>query len=183
MPACGCPISLPSLRKSFPVEASLSDLAELIANRLALGADVAAAKFAKGGVIDDPAREMIILDWVAERMPGGPAGREAGIAFFGDQILASKVVQRGLHTHWRRHPEDFPGRWRGLAEEIRPQMDVINRDMLSLLPSVPRLSREQLDTAAGLLDSGLEGSLPASSLGGTRRTAVGIALRSLGQDR
>jgi chorismate mutase len=158
---------------------SLDALIVLIAKRLSLGVDVAAAKFARGGQIDDPVREEEILDWVANKPPGG-VGPEARVAFFRDQIVANKVIQRGLHDHWRENPADFPARWRGVTEEIRPRLDLVSRHMLLLLPSIPRLSREQLTAAEDLLGLKLSSSPPLRQLGDVRRTAACAALRSLG---
>jgi chorismate mutase-like protein len=154
-------------------------LVVLIAKRLELGADVAAAKFTGAGQIDDPVREGEILNWVANELSGCNAWREAGVAFFRDQIMANKVIQRGLHNRWRGNPAAFPVRSRRLTAEIRPQLDVINTEMLSLLPSVPHLSCEQLTTADDLIDRKLSASSSLRDFRDIRRAAAHIALRSL----
>jgi len=158
---------------------SLDAIVVLIAKRLAVAADVAAAKFIGGGQVDDPAREEQILDWVADRVPGGGAARETEISFFQDQIAANKVIQRGLHGHWRANPRDSPRRWYGLSEEIRPRLNVINRHMLLLLPNVGCLSPDQLTAVNDQLDATLAANPALRQLGDIRREAAHIAVHSL----
>jgi chorismate mutase len=153
----------------------------LIAKRLLLGVNVAVAKFVSGRQIDDPVREKEILDWVANRPLSGGVGPEARVAFFRDQIAANKVLQRGLHDHWRENPADLPTRWHDVTEDIRPRLDLVNRHMLLLLPSIPHLSREQLIAGDNLLDLKLSSSPPLRQLGDVRRTVARTALRSLGE--
>jgi chorismate mutase len=155
----------------------LDTLVELAAKRLVLGVDVAAAKFVSGQRVDDVAREREILDWAAARL--GEVGHDDRVAFFRDQIEASKIIQRGLLAHWGSHPEDFPGRSRGLADDIRPALDAINRQMLLL---VPRLKGTTPELRA-LLRAGLDRRLAATpalrELGEVRTEAADVALRSL----
>lgn len=158
---------------------SLDAIVVLIAKRLTLAADVAAAKFIGGGQIDDPAREEQILEWVADRIPDDGAGRETEISFFQDQIAANKVIQRGLHSHWRANPRDSPRRWRGLREEIRPRLNVINRHMLLLLPNVACLPPDRLTGVSDQLDATLAASPALRQLGDIRREAARIAVHSL----
>ncbi|HEX6451770.1 MAG TPA: gamma subclass chorismate mutase AroQ [Trebonia sp.] len=158
---------------------SLDAIVVLIAKRLALAADVAAAKFIGGGQVDDPAREEQILDWVADRLPDGRVGRETGISFFHDQIAANKVIQRGLHSHWRANPGDSPRQWHGLSGEIRPRLNVINRHMLLLLPDVACLPPDQLTAVNDRLDATLAANPALRQLGDSRREAARIAVRSL----
>jgi chorismate mutase-like protein len=158
---------------------SLDALIVLIAKRLLLGVDVAAAKFVTGGQIEDPIREGEILDWVSNKTPDG-FGYEARMAFFRDQITANKAIQRGLHDHWRDNPADIPTRWHGATEKVRPRLDAVNRHMLVLLPYIPHLSQEQLSAAGDLLDLTLSSSPHLRQFGDIRRTAGRTALRSLG---
>ena len=158
---------------------SLDAIVVLIAKRLALAADVAAAKFIGGGQVDDPAREEQILDWVAGSLPGGSIGRETEISFFQDQIAANKVIQRGLHSHWRENPRDSPRSWHGLSEEIRPRVNLINRHMLLLLPNVACLPPDRLTAVNDELDATLAENPALRQLGDIRREAARIAVRSL----
>jgi hypothetical protein len=178
---------------------SLDAIMVLIAKRLALAADVAASKFVGGGQVDDPQREEQILDWVADNFPGGSShgggfpdggfpgggfpggrvGRETGISFFHDQIAANKVIQRGLHSHWRAAPADSPRQWHGLNGEIRPRLNVVNRHMLLLLPNVACLPSDQLTAVSDRLDATLAANPALRQLGDIRREAARIAVRSL----
>lgn len=164
---------------SISAGASMGALIALIAKRLSLGIDVAAAKFVGGEQVDDPVREEEILVWVANRPPGGGVGSAARVDFFSDQIAANKVIQRGLHEHWRQDPAGFP-RSRCVTAEIRPRLDIVNRHMLLLLPRIPRLSPEQLSTAADTLYLSISSRSSLRPLDGVCRTAVHTALRSLG---
>jgi chorismate mutase len=153
-------------------------LVELAAERLVLGVDVAVTKFATGDRIDDSVREQEILNWVQERLTGTGPRMAIGLAFFSDQIEASKVVQRGLHARWRDYPQEVPRLSRDLAAEIRPELDVINEGMLSLLANlkgVPPLLRRCVD----VFDIGLSGSPALASSAALRWAAARIALRSL----
>jgi chorismate mutase len=158
---------------------SPSLLVGLAARRLVLGVDVAAAKFASGQRIDDPAREREILRWAAERLAGAGTGRLLGVAFFRDQIAASKVIQRGLHTRWRDHPQEAPPRWRDLTTEIRPELDVISEDMLSLLAGLVDMRPLPPGRCAVLFDQGVSASPVLGALSGLRHAAARVALRSL----
>jgi chorismate mutase-like protein len=164
-----------------PAEVSLDALVVLIAKRLTLGTDVAAAKFLDETRIDDPVREKQILDWVANRSTGGSLGRETAVAFFRDQIVANKILQRGLHNYWRAYPDDFPVRRRDLIEEIRPQLNTVNKHMMLLLLSIPHLSRDQLTASSHLLDVRLGDNLYLRQLGDIRHEAAWVALRTLGK--
>lgn len=164
---------------TVPDAVSLDALIDVAARRLALGADVAAAKFVDGLEIDDPDREREILDWAAGALNGAGTGHGIGMAFFRDQIEASKVIQRALHARWREHPRESPVNCRSLTEEIRPELDRLNRRMLSLLTRMrqaPRTSRGRIDC---LFDQELRASGPLRSCGKLRRDAAGVALRSL----
>jgi chorismate mutase len=142
---------------------------------------VAAVKFIDETRIDDPLREKEILDWAANGSTGGSLGRETAVAFFQDQIAASKILQRGLHNYWRASPDDFPGRRRHLTEEIRPQLNTINKHMMLLLLSVSHLSRDQLTASSHLLHVKLADNLYLRQLGDIRHEAACAALRSLGE--
>lgn len=155
----------------------LGTIVELAARRLVLAVDVAAAKFASGQQVDDPAREQQILDWVAEE--SGEAGRDARVAFFRDQMVANKIIQRGLLAYWRVHPADVPGRSRDLARDIRSALDSINNRMLPLVPRLKETTPKRLVLAEATLDARLAATPALKGLGEPRREASRVALRSL----
>jgi chorismate mutase-like protein len=163
---------------------ALGPLAVLAAKRLVLGVDVAAAKFASGRPIDDPAREQEILAWAERKLNSAETRPGIGIQFFRDQISANKAIQRGLHTLWRKRPGFIPVSWRDLTTEVRPQLDVINRHMLLLLMSAPTVPParcglpEHLDLFE-VFDATLRVHPPLDQFGSLRQEAADVALRSL----
>lgn len=179
MPACE-KATKPSTAERAAGDVLPDALTATVAERLALGADVAAAKFVGGRRIDDPDREKEILGWVARALPSDSAAQRASLAFFRDQIEANKVLQRGLYRYWRAKPGDLPERKRDLATEIRPELDRVNRHLMLLLPSVPRLSLEQLNAYEDLLDLELSACSFLWRLSRTRREVAVTALQSLG---
>ena len=165
---------------------ALGPLVVLAAKRLVLGVDVAAAKFASGRPIDDPAREQEILAWTERKLNSAERRPGIGLQFFRDQISANKVIQRGLHTLWRKRPGFIPVSWRDLTTEVRPQLDVINRHMLLLLMSDPAVPPtrcgcglpEHLDLFE-MFDATLRANPSLDQFGTLRQQAADIALRSL----
>lgn len=163
---------------------TLGPLVVLAAKRLVLGVDVAAAKFMAARQIDDPGREQEILDWAERSLNGAESQYEGAIQFFRDQRLANKVIQRGLHTVWRKQPGLIPVSWLDLAIDVRPQLDVINRHMLLLLmrtegmPLVRRGLPEHFDLFE-VFDATLRTSSSLEQFGTLRQEAADIALRSL----
>jgi chorismate mutase len=159
--------------------ASLDALVIVAAKRLILGADVAAAKFVKGQEIEDPVREREILDRVAGKLNGAESGHGIGMAFFRDQIEASKVIQRALHARLREHPRESPVSCRGLIEEIRPELDLVNRRMLALLTQLNQTARTSRGRIDGLFDRQLRANASLRPCGELRRNAADVAMRSL----
>lgn len=158
---------------------SLDVLIILAAKRLVLGVDVAAAKFASGEPINDPVREKVIMDWVSNKMRNMGFGTEIGIAFFRDQIEANKVIQLGLYRHWHANPEEFIASRRSLDSEIRPQLDLINSHMLSVVSGIDHMPRVQFSFIEELFESRLSTSPSLEMLDELRREAVTVALRSV----
>jgi chorismate mutase len=154
-------------------------LVALVVQRLALAEDVAAAKFASGQPVDDPLREREILDSVARRLIRPRVLHERGMQFFRDQIEANKVIQRGLHEHWRDHPEDLPVVPHNLAVEVRPRLDHITGKMLSLFVRVDTLPRVRHFDVEDLLARGPGTTSPDRRLDQLRWDAATIALRSV----
>jgi chorismate mutase len=132
-------------------------LVALVVQRLALAEDVAAAKFASGQPVDDPLREREVLDSVARRL----------------------IRPRGLHEHWRDHPEDLPVVPHNLAVEVRPRLDHITGKMLSLFVRVDTLPRVRHFDVEDLLARGPGATSPDRRLDQLRWDAATIALRSV----
>jgi chorismate mutase len=153
-------------------------LVALVVQRLALAEDVAVAKFASGQPVDDPIREREILESVARRLIRPCVFQEGGMQFFHDQIDANKVIQRGLHEHWRHHPEELPAVRHDLAAEVRPRLDHITGQMLWLfvrVDTLPRLPRYHVEE---LLARNLGARSSHCRLNQLRWDAATVALRS-----
>jgi chorismate mutase len=159
----------------------VAPLLVLAAERLILGVDVAAAKFVSGTPINDPVREKQTMDWVSRELRGMGNGREMGISFFRDQIEANKVIQSGLHNHWRANPEEFPVGWRSLTGEVRLQLDVINMHILLHVINIDHMSRPQFSLIEELFESRLRGNQSLRLLPEVQREAGIVALRSLSE--
>lgn len=110
----------------------IADLADAAAERITVSRDVAAAKWAAGTPIDDPEREAQVLrDTTAQATAAGvPA--DTARAVVGDQIEASKILQRGLHARWAAHPDLRPRHAPDLAE-VRPRLDAATRRLITAL--------------------------------------------------
>lgn len=121
----------------------LGSLTDLVIERLLVSDRVAAAKYGTGRPIDDPAREQQVLD--AVRLRAGPLGLDpdATVAFFQDQITASKVVQKGLFARWTAHSEEAPTTRPDLAQ-IRTQLDEITTELLQELKATQHLRSSAL---------------------------------------
>jgi chorismate mutase len=157
----------------------LGALVVAAARRLALGVDVAAAKFPSGQRVDDPAREQEILESMASTLKRSELRHPLGIEFFRDQIEANKVIQRSLYRYWSEHPEELPARRRHLTAELRPQLDLANRQMLLILnrmENMPPVRRSHINV---LFDKKLRTGTALRQLGELRRDAADVALHSL----
>jgi chorismate mutase-like protein len=165
--------------RSSPAGIALHALIALVAERLCLGVDVAAVKFASGSPIDDPAREQEILGRAAAAGPGR-AGPGHQVAFLRDQISANKAIQRGLHDHWRRAPAGFLSGATAATGDIRARLDDVSSRMLTLLPHVQPMTGAELAAAGSLIDHKLTTRPPLDQLRHLRRTASHTALQSLG---
>src|SRR5262249_29693738 len=98
----------------------LGPLTRLVIRRLLISDQGAPSKFATDSPVDPPARERQELDRVRDQagLLGLPA--DPTVAFFRDQISASKVVQTGLFAHWSARPDAAP--------VTRPELGAIRRE-------------------------------------------------------
>ncbi|WP_235882285.1 gamma subclass chorismate mutase AroQ [Streptomyces apricus] len=86
----------------------LIPLTDLVIERLQVSDDVAASKYGTDSPIEDPAREEQVLEQVRTQAVATGVDPDAAVAFFRDQITASKVVQKGLFARWSAHPQEAP---------------------------------------------------------------------------
>jgi chorismate mutase len=107
----------------------LVDLTDVAAQRVLISDQVAAAKF-PDQPIDAPAREQEELDAVRTSAVGLGLDPDATVAFFRDQIAASKVVQHGLFAYWRANPDQAPTSKPDLGK-IRIELDRMTTELLA----------------------------------------------------
>lgn len=113
-----------------------ASLVALAVRRLALGDEVAAAKYGSSTPINDGGREERLLSEVVARSREIGLDPDLSSRFFRAQIEANKVVQQRLHDLWSTHPDLRPRRKPNLESEVRPQLDAITKQMLVRLKAL-----------------------------------------------
>ncbi len=116
--------------------ASRTDVEQLLTlqkTRLDVAAPVARSKWNSHAPIDDPAREALILDDVAARAQLLKLDPQWTRRFFQDQFDAGKIVQRDLHRQWRAEQRPPFANPPDLARQVRPVLDRLTPDLLSVL--------------------------------------------------
>ncbi|EJN00911.1 gamma subclass chorismate mutase AroQ [Herbaspirillum sp. YR522] len=139
---------------SPPPSAMRSNVRQLLAlqkSRLDVAITVARSKWNSGAPIDDPVREGIILDDVAQRARNLGLDEQWTRRFFQDQFDAGKLVQRDLHRQWRQEQRPPFANPPDLGREVRPVLDRLTPELLAMLtqlqgrqcdPSVTRALHE-----------------------------------------
>jgi chorismate mutase len=135
--ASGCSAGSPGATDAAagPDGSGLARLVDLAAQRLTTADTVAAAKWASGGSISDPAREKVVLDAASagSAQRGLDVHDSAEVAqVFRDQIEANKAVQYGLFSDWSADPVHVPAEAPDLAQ-VRPVLDGITGQLLDAL--------------------------------------------------
>ncbi len=159
--------------------ASADMLIELVVQRLSLGQDVAAVKYASCQPIDNPIREQEILQSVAHELNRTGLYQKIGRQFFRDQIDANKVIQRGLHHRWDAHPREVPAVHRNLAAEVRPKLYRITTQMMRQFKCMDELPHLRLGYIAEIVATRYFTELSLPQLPRLHRYAAVFALRSL----
>lgn len=129
-------------------------LVDISAQRALIADDVAAFKFNTGGAIEDPAREQVLLDTVADMSADLGVDPAVAQAIFRDEIDGNKEVQYGLFDLWTAHPEQTPTEWPDLTTVIRPELDKITVDLMDQIKATSALQvapncHQRLDEALG----------------------------------
>ena len=117
---------------------ALGPLTDLVIQRIRVSDDVAASKFGTDSPIEDPVREAQVLEQVRTQAEADGVNPDAAVAFFQDQITASKVVQKGLFARWTAHPEEAPTTRPDLGP-IREQLDQLTTALLQELKDTEEL--------------------------------------------
>ncbi len=115
----------------------------LLQQRLLLSRQVAMAKFNSGAPVEDLKRERELLE---KTLKVAGRGHELAQRVLQSQIDASKTAQRKFIAKWAGHPrfKHAPD----LAREIRPKLDKLTKEMLSMMRSVLGTSVPTLRRAA-----------------------------------
>jgi chorismate mutase len=153
-------------------------LIALVVQRLTVGQDVAAVKYASRQPIDDPVREKKVLQAVAHALNRTGLYEKIGRQFFRDQIEANKVIQRGLHQRWYAHPEEVPPLDRDLATTVRPELDRLTRQMMRQFECIDELPYLSLGYIEDLAAQRFFAELSRPQLPQLHRSAAVFALRS-----
>lgn len=133
------------------------ELVEILLRRLALVQQVARAKWNSQAAIYDPQRESDLLRATSEQATVCGADAEAWQKFLSAQLAASRQLQEELHALWRasNHPPwpDAPD----LSSELRPQLDTLNAELLSVWVELTRSGeRTQCKRAGDMLRAELQ---------------------------
>jgi len=145
-------------------EAAVANVFDLVAERLSVMPQVAAAKWLSGSPIADPAREQAVLDRGAARAAAVGLASQPVREFFAQQVALARDLQLQLHDEWRRSgctpcasPPDLGA--------LRDRIDRINEAVLrALYVALPALARPDfVERCRPLADARLAGAVPRAA--------------------
>lgn len=163
--------------RTHPSPGRLGPLTDLAIQRLVVSDQVAASKFGTGQPIDDPVREKQELDQVRQDAVALGINPDAAVAFFQNQITASKIVQEGLFSLWTAHPALAPTTRPDLTT-IRNELDQLTTEILQQLVSVKGLLADTPACHVQLAEARISGEI-VNHLDGLHRHALSVALASV----
>jgi chorismate mutase len=155
----------------------LGPLTDLVIERIRVSEDVAASKFGAGALLEDSAREEQVLARVRTQAAATGVDPDVAVAFFRDQITASKVVQKGLFDRWTAHPEEAPTT-RPDLNRVREQLDRLTTELLQELKSTTELRGKPVACAMQLALAANSGAV-LKRLDTLHRRALRAATRSV----
>lgn len=155
----------------------LGPLTGLVIERIQVSDDVAASKFGTDSPIEDPVREAQVLDSVRKQAEAAGVNADAAVAFFRDQITASKIVQRGLFDRWTAHPEEAPTTRPDLGS-IRSKLDGLATALLAELKDTEQVRGKPVACRVQLALAGVSGAA-AEHLDALHRQALRAATDSV----
>ncbi|TDD52050.1 chorismate mutase [Nonomuraea terrae] len=155
----------------------LGPLADVVIERIRVSDEVAASKFGTASPIEDPVREEQVLEQVKKQADAAGVNPDAAVAFFRDQITASKVVQKGLFARWTAHPEEAPTTRPDLGQ-IRVRLDRLTTDLLQELKNTERL-RDKPVACEVQLALAIRSGAALERLDPLHRQALNVATRSV----
>lgn len=174
--SAGTPTNATGVRPGVGSWGSLGPLTDLVIERLLVSDQVAASKFGTGQPIDDPVREAQELASVRQSAVSMGIDPDATVAFFQQQITASKVVQQGMLDRWTAHPDEAPTTRPDLTQ-IRTQLDQLTTELLDQLVAQRHLLSSGLVCQVNLVASRVTGEI-INHLDALHRRALDVALAS-----
>lgn len=120
-----------SAREKTIVELT-DDMVRLIRERLVVMNEVAAYKWSHRQEIFDLDRERQILKQLTARARDHSLPPEVVKAFFQTQLEAAKLLQENAIAEWQKDGS-FPAQTQDLKKSLRPRLDQISEEMLSVL--------------------------------------------------
>ncbi|CAL8093067.1 unnamed protein product [Orchesella dallaii] len=124
------------------IHTNLQKMVNFITERLKLADKVAVNKWDNNLPVEDVPREQIILDNMVRQAENGNVDPRWAHQFFRDQIEANKDIQFELIRIWQlqgRRPDGPPV---DLTNEVRPQIDIINAELIQLAKKTEYERRE-----------------------------------------
>jgi cyclohexadienyl dehydratase len=133
LPAASSEIAASSPVHFLSEERAVTQVLELLDQRLAMMSDVAVYKWSVHAPVIDPPRELAVLRNALDQ--GTPLGFEAeGLnKVFELQIHLARDVQRNLHEQWSKSGFDQSRPVPSLEKDIRPKLDRITPALLKAL--------------------------------------------------
>lgn len=115
---------------SEPGTAALDPLLRAVSERLAIADQVALSKWDSGQAVEDPPREVQVINNARARAAEFKLDPDDVQRLFRAQIEANKNVQNALLAQWHEAGR-APGTARkSLAQDIRPQLDRLQTELL-----------------------------------------------------
>ncbi|AXO86688.1 chorismate mutase [Pseudomonas parafulva] len=133
-----CILALTGCLKAPDPDPTFEALLDSIEQRLAIADAVALHKWDSGQPVQDSAREQQVLERVRKAASSHKVSPQRATLFFSDQIEADKLRQYHLLSQWSlvEAAPDIPRL--DLTREIRPQLDLLQAQMLDRLARFDR---------------------------------------------
>lgn len=115
---------------------ALVSILDMTVSRLKIARQVALAKWDSQKPVEDSAREAIVIAAAVKEAQQVGISPTVATGFFSDQIEANKLVQYGLLADWRRAGIAPPDERVNLLNDIRPELDRLQKGFIQELAAV-----------------------------------------------
>lgn len=139
----------PASESAQAADQPLLSLLDMTLERLHIARQVALSKWDSGKPVEDLARETEVIQAAAEEARAAGVSTQFATHFFADQIEANKLVQYALLSQWNRDAKAPDEKRLDLREDIRPELDRLQRGLIKTLADTATL-RSQRDCRAQL---------------------------------